>query len=356
MISKMWIISLFWLFQTILAIDYSDDVYNTLFKLTYYPKISYCSYEPTFHPGPLEDACPKIEFCEKSSSTEIEEVVRPDVLDKEISGTSYIAIDHSKRKVYVVFRGTLSPGDALTDITFLQCPYVPVLANGVKYEMFSNVSKPEDVVETLNSKTNDFEKFDCEDCMVHCGLYVEFTKFIGEVFETAQPFLDKGYELVVTGHSLGGGYALLGGLEFLTKGYDPLLVTYASLRVGDPVFNEWVDKKFHTDENVEILANGGDLPIPSFSRVYQETDIVPRLPPVLPGIAKYTHSGMEFAITKVRLPHEKENVLFKGASNNYANDGIDFKFQPGILLPYYQHTHEFQRISWPCDDSDTPFP
>lgn len=333
--------------------DYSDNVYNTLFKLTYYPKIAYCSFEPTFKPGPLEDACPKIEFCEKSENTEIADIVRPDAFEKEISGTSYIAVDDKKKKIFVTFRGTLSPGDALTDITFLQCPYAPVLSNGIKYEMFSNISDPEMIAQTI--KTQSKGNTICEDCLVHCGVYVEFTKFIGEVMESAKPYLDKGYDLVVTGHSLGGGYALLGGVEFLVSGYDPLLVTYASLRVGDPTFNAWVDEIFHTEKNAKIIGKGGDLPVPSFSRVYQETDIVPRLPPRLPGVS-YTHSGLQFQITKVRLPHLKENVVFKGPSNNYVNDAVEWRLQPGIFLPYYQHTHEFQRISWPCDDSDFPFP
>lgn len=166
--------------------DYSDNVYNTLFKLTYYPKIAYCSFEPTFKPGPLEDACPKIEFCEKSENTEIADIVRPDAFEKEISGTSYIAVDDKKKKIFVTFRGTLSPGDALTDITFLQCPYAPVLSNGIKYEMFSNISDPEMIAQTI--KTQSKGNTICEDCLVHCGVYVEFTKFIGEVMESAKPY------------------------------------------------------------------------------------------------------------------------------------------------------------------------
>lgn len=343
--------SLFRIISSVLALDYSNDVYEALYKLSNYPRISYCSHNPSFVPGPLPDVCPKIEFCVKSRNTHIIQVIRPRLLDNELSGTSYIAVDEAEKRVIVVFRGTLSMGDAITDFTFLQCPYVPVLANGIKYEMFSNDSDPSQISNTIRSHSE--RNTTCGNCLVHCGVYVEFAKLIHRVKAAASPYLDKGYELVVLGHSLGGGYALLAGIEFLLSGSDPLLVSFGSLRIGNPNFNEWVDSIFHTENNSKLIAKGNDLPFPSYSRIYQETDIVPRLPPVLPGVI-YTHSGLQFLITKVRLPHLKENVIFKGASNNSVNDGIDFKLQPGIFLPVYQHIHEFQRLWWPCDDSEYP--
>lgn len=268
-----------------------------------------------------------------------------------MSGTSFIAVDNLAKRLIVVFRGTLSLGDAITDFTFFQCPYAPILNNGINYEMFPNKSDPSQIADSIISHTTGK---DCKDCLVHCGVYVEFTKFIHKIKDAAGFYLDQGYELVITGHSLGGGYALLAGIEFLLSGYSPLLVTFGALRIGNPTFNEWVDSKFETKNNAKRIEKGSDLPFPSYSRIYQETDIVPRLPPSLPGIV-YTHSGLQFLITKVRLPHPKEAVVFKGPSNNHVNDGIDFKLQPGIFLPIYQHIHELQRLWWPCDDSDYPF-
>ncbi|ODQ57640.1 hypothetical protein WICANDRAFT_80970 [Wickerhamomyces anomalus NRRL Y-366-8] len=331
---------------------FSDSVYNKLVEIAHYAKIAYCSVEPYFQDGPLGKACPDIDFCDATnqSSTQIAEVVRPNFLEQEISGDSYVAINDETKKVYAVFRGSLSPGDFVTDITAFQCPYAPILKNNLKYEEFANISNHDQLRSAILSKADN--ETVCEDCLVHCGVYVAFMKFIQDVYETADPYLQKGYELTVTGHSLGGGYALLGGVEFKLQGYEPLLITYASLRVGNPSFNKWVDEIFQTEANAKIVGEGGDLPIPSYSRVYQETDIVPRLPPNIPNVLEYTHSGLRFQITKVLLPQLKENVVFKGASNNDANDGIDINFQPGITFLLYQHLHEFTRISWPCNDLD----
>lgn len=336
--------------------DYSDHVYKTLFKNTHLQKASYCSYESTFYEGPLSEACPKMAFCEKNDNLKIVGIYSPSIKEKQISGTAFVAVDEDAKTVHVVFRGTLSPGDTVTDFVFLQCPYVPVLSNNIGYEIFENVSTsdPNGMAQAIKDHTKE-ETPTCENCLVHCGVYVEFTKFINEIQDTIEPYMKKDYKLIVTGHSLGGGYALLGGLEFLLKGYDPLLITYASLRMGDPTFNHWVDDVFDTEHIAKKVTKGSKLPFPSYSRVYQATDIVPRLPPALPGIV-YTHSGLRFEITKVRLPHLKEFVVYKGASNNDLNDAIDFKLQPGVFLPYYQHTHQFIRIAWPCDDSDMPFP
>nr|ALE30156.1 lipase 1 [Wickerhamomyces lynferdii] len=342
--------------QSEISLNYSDFVYKTLFKNAHLQKVSYCSYESTFYEGPLSEACPNMAFCQKSDDLKIVGIYSPSIKEKQISGTAYVAIDEENEKVHVVFRGTLSPGDAVTDITFLQCPYVPVLSNDIDYKIFENISRNDDHGMSQAIKDHTKEKTPtCEGCLVHCGVYIEFTKFIGEIAKTIEPYMKKDYSLIVTGHSLGAGYALLGGLEFQLLGYDPMVITYASLRVGDPAFNVWVDELFATEKVSKLVEKGGKLPFPSLSRAYQATDIVPRLPPALPGIV-YTHAGLQFQINKVRLPHLKKDVIFKGPTDNFKNDGIDLKLQPGIFLPYYQHTHQFIRIAWPCDDSEMPFP
>lgn len=345
---KLQIIQLLLLIQCTSA--FSTNVYDKLVEISHYAKIAYCSVESYFQDGPLENACPDIGFCDSQTNTTIEEVVRPNILDSEISGDSYVAVDDYEKKVYAVFRGTLSIGDAIVDINAIGCPYAQVLKHDLQYEDFSGINDTDRLRSKILEKSGNDTV--CEDCVVHCGVYIAFMKFIHDVSNTATPYLDKGYDLIVTGHSLGGGYALLGGLEFKLQGYNPLLITYASLRVGNPAFNKFVDEEFETEKAAEIVANGGELPIPSYSRVYQETDVVPRLPPNIPGVLEYTHSGLQFEITKVFLPQTQNDVVFKGASDNDKNDGIDIKFQPGITFLIYQHLHEFIRISWPCNDLD----
>ncbi|CCH46582.1 putative lipase [Wickerhamomyces ciferrii] len=336
----------------ITVLGFSDSVYNKLFEITNYAKISYCSVDERFTTGPFSEECSDLGFCKKEEQkdTTIEAVVRPNFFESEISGDSYVAVNDEDKQVYIVFRGSVTPGDWITDITFAQCPYASALKNDIKYDDFDNGTDSDSIKATILSKSNN--KLECEDCYVHCGVYAEFTKSIQDLNKAAKPYLDKGYNLTITGHSLGGGYATLGAAEFRNLGYNPLTITYASLRVGNPAFNKWLDSIYNTEENAKIVGNGGDLPIPSYSRVHQETDVVPRLPPSVPGVLEYTHSGLDFSITKVLLPHNKENVVFQGASDNDKNDAVDVKFQPGMVLFIYQHLHQFQRIGVPCNDWD----
>ncbi|CCH44202.1 putative secreted protein [Wickerhamomyces ciferrii] len=344
---------IFILFTThILA--YSDSVYNKLVETANYAKISYCTINPLFNNGPLAEECPDTSFCtrSKASNAKIVSVIKPAFTKGAISGDSYVAVNDDIKQVFVGFRGTLSLGDVITDISALQCPYIPILSNNINKKDFeSNSSDPNTLKDSIINKSTN--KVECPDCFVHCGIYSAFAQNIQEVVSAAVPYLDQGYNLTVTGHSLGGAYALLGGIEFMTLGYNPLLITYASVRVGNPSFNQWVDETlFDTDGLVDLIHSGEDLPYPSFSRVFQETDEVPKLPFNIPGSIKYTSSGLKFVIDKVQLPHPKNNVLFQGASNNFADDAANLtQVQPPMSEWVYQHTHQFMKFG--CDDSNS---
>lgn len=339
------------------VLGFSDSVYDQLVDIAYYCKASYCSVEPDFQPGPLEDACPGLTFCRNQTTTTIEAIFNPDETQNQISGYSYLTVDHEKKKIYSIFRGTMTDGDKITDVLAFQCPYVPVLQNNLKFEDFENIKDHDELSRKILRKSGGQKV--CRDCFVHCGLYVAFMKFINRVFDTAKPFLDQGYELTITGHSLGGGYALLTGAEFRAQGYGSFLITYGSLRVGNPNFNKWVDDIFETRKAASIVEKGGDLPIPSYSRVFQTVDFVPHLPPNIPIILEYGHSGLQFEITKIELPQPKNVVKFKGPPKKYRSDVDETdeinsinRNTRGALWDaiWYPHQRMFINFSLPCED------
>ncbi|CAM9024529.1 unnamed protein product [Wickerhamomyces anomalus] len=276
----------------------------------------------TFQPGPLEDACPGLTFCRNQTTTTIEAIFNPDETQNQISGYSYLTVDHEKKKIYSIFRGTMTDGDKITDVLAFQCPYVPVLQNNLKFEDFENIKDHDELSRKILRKSGGQKV--CKDCFVHCGLYVAFMKFINRVFDTAKPFLDQGYELTITGHSLGGGYALLTGAEFRAQGYGSFLITYGSLRVGNPNFNKWVDDIFETGK-----------------------------------AAEYGHSGLQFEITKIELPQPKNVVKFKGPPKKYRSDVDETdeinsinRNSRGALWDaiWYPHQRMFINFSLPCED------
>ncbi|KAK9476064.1 Alpha/Beta hydrolase protein [Lipomyces japonicus] len=138
------------------------------------------------------------------------------------STTGFIAVDHSLEspRILVVFRGTNSRSDWLVDLDTYQDPYV---ANASLYEV------PE-----------------CESCRVHRGFLRSFyatQKYVDPVLANLTASYPD-YEVVITGHSLGGAIAILFGVDAVLKGYHPKVVTYGQPRVGNSEFASWVDDRF----------------------------------------------------------------------------------------------------------------
>jgi len=50
-----------------------------------------------------------------------------------------------------------------------------------------------------------------------------------------------GYQLLITGHSMGGALATLLGLSYQNHGKSPLIITFGQPRVGNPAFAKFVD-------------------------------------------------------------------------------------------------------------------
>ncbi|KAH3675422.1 hypothetical protein WICMUC_002711 [Wickerhamomyces mucosus] len=330
----------------------SDSVYDTLNSTAIWSKISYCTvFNKGFTAGKLQTNCPNMEFCntDHSESIEILEVFRPKISKFQISGTGFVAADHLKKQIFIVFRGSMSAGDWFTDFIFDQCPYYPIIGGPLKADFIKNSGDIGSIKAALKAAGGIPI---CDDCFVHCGLYVELLHFLPQMYNNAKRYIDKGYQLVVTGHSLGGGYSAIAGLDLLLSGESPLTISYAPLKIGNTGLNRFIDSLYDTSGAAKVVEKGGSLPIPSFSNVYQASDPVYRLPVGF----NYTHSGLEFEINKIQLPHNKDDVNFKGMANHFDNSEFDFDLKnPLLYFIIYQHIYQFIRISYPCNDLELPF-
>ncbi|CUM64503.1 uncharacterized protein PRCAT00002108001 [Priceomyces carsonii] len=90
----------------------------------------------------------------------------------------------------------------------------------------------------------------CESCFVHDGVY-KAVKVIkestwGTIKSAVEEYSD--YELISTGHSLGG-------VE-LAKDFDTsvTIVSHAALKTGNPQSSDYVDRLFSSEEYLDIVT------------------------------------------------------------------------------------------------------
>ena len=113
-------------------------------------------------------------------------------------------------------------------------------------------------------------------CAVHTGFanaWSEVRTIVEGAVKAAQA-ANPGFKVVMTGHSLGGAVATIGGSYLRKAGYAVDIYTYGSPRVGNGAFADFVSGQA-----------GGEY------RVTHLNDAVPRLPPLIFG---YRHTSPEY--------------------------------------------------------------
>lgn len=296
----------------------SDAQYNKLVEVSNFANIAYCMRDSNFVSNEALSSEPcTLDFCDSYPDVEVVATIRPDLSRLQFSGTAFVAADNSSKTVYVALRGSQSLADWITDYEVTLCPYAPYLSSsGLNSTTLAAIDQTEDAISQLIMDLGDTDA--CKgNCLVHCGIYVAFSQFMDEIYSAALPYLDQGYDLVVTGHSLGGAYAALTGVDFKFKGYNPLLITYASFKQGNEEYNAFADGLFGTASKDANIAAGDAFKQGTYVRVYSNYDIVPHLPP---GSVIYTNSGLQFELTTSDLPQTKDEVIYKGPSNNAWDD------------------------------------
>nr|CDX09901.1 lipase [Yarrowia alimentaria] len=177
----------------------------------------------------------------------------PELQQFNVSG--YIALDHLKKNIVLVTRGTLDIRDILTDVNILYRKMSPV-----------------DFAPNLQS-----ENLKCDGCKIHDGFlhsYLTTKEFVDPIVAQLKSQHPE-YGMVVTGHSLGGATALLFGLDYKINGYDPLVITSGQPYVGNQAFADYHDTVWFGKPNPDTVTVGGDR---KFYRLTHLHDIVPRVP------------------------------------------------------------------------------
>ena len=134
---------------------------------------------------------------------------------------------------------------------------------------------------------------------VHHGFLADYTAIKAKVRAAVAALLQQYPEarIYITGHSLGGGQAVLCAQDFAAQGLPvALVVTFGQPRVGSGLFCDAYDKEA---VGVSLPQPTAHSPQPSrlrdiTYRVVNQNDIVPRTPGVLIG---YRHGGQEIFLT-----------------------------------------------------------
>jgi hypothetical protein len=191
----------------------------------------------------------------------------------------YIAYDHnpSAPRIVLAFRGTYSIANTIVDLSTIPQEYVPYLGENTTSSSFPNHVDTE---------------VPCADCTVHSGFLQSWhhtrDAILPQLSEAVLEHPD--YQIELVGHSLGGAVALLAGLEFAARGWNPRITTFGEPKVGNQAFVEHIDHEFVRGSNGEESM---------YRRVTHVDDPVVLLPPTEWG---YMPHASELYITKPSLP------------------------------------------------------
>jgi predicted lipase len=152
------------------------------------------------------------------------------IYDKKTDTNGYIGYHPSTSAIYVVFRGTQTLQNWITDLKFAKADY--------PYPR-------------------------CSGCEVHKGFYQAEQAVINDVLAEVKRLrgLYPSYQVVVTGHSLGAALAQLTVVDLQAAGYPVVSYHIGCPRVGDADFSKFVQNM-----------------LPDIHRIVHDNDIVPQVP------------------------------------------------------------------------------
>lgn len=198
----------------------------------------------------------------------------------------YVALSHGiNPRIIVAFRGTYSLPNAVADLATTPQKYTP----------YSGARNGSTIAPT------------CENCTIHTGFSASWNVTAPVIL----PYIEAArkehplYQLVLTGHSLGGAVAALAGLYCEAKGWMPTVTTFGEPRIGNAQFAAYFDTHFDLQttsddpDNAKISQIVIDRQKPRYRRVTHAKDPVPLLP--LEEWGYRSHAG-EIYISAANLP------------------------------------------------------
>ena len=179
----------------------------------------------------------------------------------------YIAANHAKKELFIVFRGTLTSDEWKNNLITQPSSTIGNAPNlGKVHKGFNNIFSL-DYHSRLEEHTSFLTQIEKSIGTYHEPPLSRQSSIKNTIHEKVinDRWLDKGYKIFITGHSLGGALAMLAGLLLISHdsiGYKPIttICTFGAPRVGNQDFGLWFD-------NVSIV------------RYVNTEDIVPTIPP-----------------------------------------------------------------------------
>ncbi|KAI1469729.1 alpha/beta-hydrolase [Daldinia caldariorum] len=145
-------------------------------------------------------------------------------------------------------------------------------------------------------------------CLMHTGFHVSWKEIEDKLLKgvAAAKKANPSYEIIFTGHSLGGAVATVAAGYAREKGYKLDLYTYGSPRVGNKALVDFI-----------TAQPGGEY------RVTHSDDPVPRLPPIF---ADYRHTSPEYWLSTgsndtVTTYAAADVKVCSGFANTHCNGG-----------------------------------
>lgn len=294
-------------------IAHPDRDYNELIKYAYLSSVAYCAYQGLMKGliGAQNTTCPS-KVCTHEFIKGINIVRKFDFDNLLDVGNGFIGVDPILEMIYVGFKGTSSRIDWINNIDLIRTKYTPQVIQNPDFNVSGAC---------------------CFGCRVHHG-FASFIKKNGALVIQMIVKLKKKYptfQIKLTGHSLGAALALLTGIELRLLGYDALVITLASPKVGNSQFAEFVNSLFDTNnvlkhieknKSFEMLNNG-------YIRMVHNKDLIPYLPPT----NKYAHAGYEYYLS-VEGVKQTPMTIFRRGIHYLVNEKFDL----------WEMVKKFQRI------------
>lgn len=303
----------------------SQNLYDFAAKFSRIANIAYCVDAP-FTPLRTDFTCG--ESCRYFPNMTLDSVFGGDFYST--STTGYIAYDHEKKEKYLVFRGTFSIPDIVTDIQFQTSPWLVQLPTHLipSQKDIQQKQAVQKHYDALNQGLSGLEERavqedpslippkmkDCKNCLIHDG----FAKGFNETLTNAGPQMEKflanqtDYKMYIIGHSLGAAQAQLFATQFKLLGYDPYMVNFGQPRLGNPEFAAYIN---------QLWFNDTGLIVDDKRRLYRFThwnDIVVGVPDWL----NYTHSiGEVFIDEESVYPKLSAVSVCEGGENPECHRG-----------------------------------
>jgi len=205
-----------------------------------------------------------------------------------------VVADHVKKVIVVSFRGSASIRNWIVDFVFVQTPCSDLVSG----------------------------------CLAHSGFYASWKEVQSTVLAAVKAAKASypSYQVVATGHSLGGAVATLGAAYIRKAGIPVHLYTYGAPRVGNNALASFVTSQIGVE-----------------ARVTNRRDPVPRLPPI---ILNFRHTSPEYWISGTSSA-AADITYCSGFANVNCNGGT-------LGLAFAHHGSYFREIA-ACSPGGLPW-